>query len=99
MEAELCSAGHVKAHCCDTATIDNMKRDMGPGWVYFFHDACPGEDVAMVAEAFDLDPHVLLDAVEGRGWETHDQGFMRQIIFEAARMWERDNATREESGS
>lgn len=97
METELCSAGHVKAYCCDTSAIDNMKRDLGWAWMYSHHDACPGENVAMVAEAFDLDPHVLLDAVEARGWETHDTGFMRQIIEEAQRMWAPDNGPHEET--
>lgn len=86
MEVELCSAGHVKIYCCDVNTIENMRRDMGPRWVHFFHDACPDEDVAMVAVAYSLDPHGLLDAVEARGWETHDKGFMEQILIEAQRM-------------
>lgn len=35
------------------------------------------------AVEYGLEPHVLMDGVEDRGWETHDKGFDEQVLIEA----------------
>jgi hypothetical protein len=84
IDQEKCSAGLVKAYCCDVDAWDRVLKDI---YILIWHGEPLPAVVARVAKAYQVDPHHLDFHVEGvHGWEPHDVNYGQRVEQAAACM-------------
>lgn len=86
MGDRLCPRTGKPVQFCCVGNPDQALKVQPKGWIDYVADGPLPQLVIYCADENGLDPHAIMDDLEDRGWEDHDEGFDEQVQVAADRV-------------